>query len=77
MVQKIFPKPVDKTVKAVRVLNKTLEAAKKLGQGYYLYTALMLVKGDSKSLSKALAYAPRKLFDTLYEVQIVKLNWVK
>ena len=62
LVQKILPKPVAKTVKTVRVFNKPLEAVKKLGQGYCLDTSLMLVEGDSKSLSKALTYAPRKVF---------------
>lgn len=65
LVQKIFPKPVAKTVQTVqaaRVYNKPLEVAKKFGQGYCLDTALMLVEGDSKSLSKGLTYAPRKVF---------------
>ena len=57
------PKPsVADTVKSVRTFNKPVEAVKKFGQGYCLDTSLMLVEGDSKSLSKALTYAPRKVF---------------
>lgn len=75
LVQKILPKSVAKTVKAVRVFNKPLEAAKKLGQGYCLDTSLMLVEEDSKSLSKALTYTPHEKFcNTLYGVPLVKLN---
>jgi hypothetical protein len=57
------PKPtVAATVKTVRTFNRPIEAVKKLGQGYCLDTSLMLVEGDSKSLTKALTYAPRKVF---------------
>ena len=59
LVQKI--KPVAKPLKPVRVFNKPLQAAKKLCHGYCLDTSLMLVEGDSKSLSKALTYSPRKV----------------
>lgn len=62
LVQKILPKPVAKTVKAARIFNKPIQTAKKLGQGYCLDASLMLVEGDSKSLSKALTYGPRKVF---------------
>ena len=65
LVKNIFQKPkpsVADTVKAVRTFNKPVEAAKKFGQGYCLDTSLMLVEGESKSLTKALTYAPRKVF---------------
>ena len=62
LVQKILPKPVAKTVKAARVFNKLIQTAKKLGEGYCLDAALMLVEGDEKSLSKALTYGPQKVF---------------
>ena len=64
LVKKIFQKPPSVTAKAVRTFtfNKPIETVKKLGQGYCLDTSLMLIEGDSKSLSKALTYAPRKVF---------------
>ena len=61
LIQKVFPKPVSQAVKAVRTFNKPLDTAKKLGEGYCLDTALMLIEGDSKSLTKAVTYTPRKI----------------
>ena len=61
LVKKVFPKPVSQAVKAVRTFNKLIEAAKKLGEGYCLDTAFMLIEGNSRSLAKAVTYAPRKV----------------
>lgn len=61
LIKKVLPKRFNKTIKTIRTFNKPLEAAKKLGHGYCLDTAMMLIDGDTKSLSKAITYAPRKV----------------
>lgn len=58
---RLAQKPVPTVVNTVRTFNKPIESIKKLGQGYCMDTSLMLIEGDSKSLSKALTYAPRKV----------------
>ena len=58
---RLAQKPAPTVAKTVRTFNKPIESLKKLGQGYCLDTSFMLMEGDSKSLTKAFTYAPRKV----------------
>jgi hypothetical protein len=55
-------KPTTVKKAATLVFNKPSDAIRKVVHGYCLDTTLMLTEGDSKSLSKAITYAPRKVF---------------
>ena len=58
---RLAKKPAPTVLAAVQTSNKPIQSLKKLAYGYCVDTSLMLIEGDSDSLTNAFTYAPIKI----------------